>query len=176
MTLLAQVVERLRERRIPCALIGAEALALRGVSRATADRDLLATDLHALEPALWAGLGGPGVRLEIRRGDADDPLAGVVRFGADGERPVDLIIGRGDWQSRILHRAPQLDLGEVTVAVPGAADLILLKLYAGGPQDAWDIAQLLHADDRGAFIGEVEERLEELPADCRRLWERLLPA
>ncbi len=39
MTLLAQVVGRLRERGLPCALIGAEALALRGVSRATADRD-----------------------------------------------------------------------------------------------------------------------------------------
>lgn len=176
MTLLAQVVGRLLERGIPCALIGAEALALRGVSRATADRDLLATDLKALEPALWAALGEHGVRIEIRRGDAEDPLAGVVRFGADGERPVDLIVGRGGWQTRILLRAPVFDLGEVAVAVPGAADLVLLKLYAGGPQDAWDIAQLLNGDDRDAVIGEVRERLEELPPECRHIWESLLPA
>lgn len=176
MTLFAQVVGRLRERGLSCALIGAEALALRGVSRATADRDLLATDPRALEPALWAALGEIGVRVEIRRGDAEDPLAGVVRFAADGERPVDLVVGRGGWQTRILHRAPLLDLGEVAVAVPGAADLVLLKLYAGGPQDAWDIAQLLNGDDREAVIDEVRERLEELPADCLRLWESLLPA
>lgn len=176
MTLLARVVGLLGERGIACALIGAEALALRGVSRATADRDLLATDLQALESALWAGLGETGVRIEIRRGDHDDPLAGVVRFAADGERPVDLIVGRGDWQTRILHRAARLDLGEVAVAVPSAADLVLLKLYAGGPQDAWDVAQLLNGGDREIIIGEVRERLGELPSDCRSLWENLLRA
>lgn len=100
MTLLARVVEILKDRGIPCALIGAEALALRGVSRATADRDLLATDPQTLEPALWAG----------------------------------------------------------------------------GPQDAWDIAQLLNGDDRETVIGEVRERLRELPAECRTLWENLLLA
>lgn len=174
MTLLARVVALLGERGIPCALIGAEALALRGVSRATADRDLLATDLRALEPALWAGLGEDEVRIAIRRGDHDDPLAGVVRFDADGERPVDLIVGRGSWQTRILHRAPRLDLGEVVVAVPSAADLVLLKLYAGGPQDAWDIAQLLNGADRDVVVGEVRERLGELPSDCHHLWEKIL--
>ncbi len=176
MTLLARVVGRLGDSGIACALIGAEALALRGVSRATADRDLLATDPQALEPALWVGLGEAGVRIDIRRGDVDDPLAGVVRFAADDERPVDLIVGRAEWQTRILHRAPRLDLGEVAVAVPEAADLVLLKLYAGGPQDAWDIAQLLNGDDRDLIADEVRLRLGDLPPDCRRLWETLLPA
>lgn len=69
----------------------------------------------------------------------------------------------------------EIDLGEVTVAVPTAADIILLKLYAGGPQDAWDIAQLLADDDRDAVVREVGERIGELPPDCRRLWESLLP-
>lgn len=174
MTLLARVVGLLGGHGIACALIGAEALALRGVSRATADRDLLATDLQALDSALWVGLGEAGVRIDIRRGDIDDPLAGVVRFAADGERPVDLVVGRGEWQTRLVHRAPRLDLGEVNVAVPEAADLVLLKLFAGGPQDAWDIAQLLNGDDRDLIVGEVRLRLGDLPPDCRRLWESLL--
>lgn len=174
MTLLARVVGRLAERGIPCALIGAEALALRGVSRATADRDLLVTDRRALDVALWNGLGEAGVRFEVRRGDDDDPLAGVVRFTADAERPVDLIVGRQDWQTHILHRAALIDIGEVAVAVPSAADLVLLKLYAGGPQDAWDIAQLLDGADRDVVIGEVRERLGKLPSDCHQLWERIL--
>lgn len=174
MTLLARVVGRLRERGIPCALIGAEALALRGVSRATADRDLLTTSHEALAPALWQELGGAAVRVEIHRGDADDPLAGVVRFTAEAERPVDLIVGRQDWQTRILQRSPQLDLGDVVVGVPSAADLVLLKLYAGGPQDAWDIAQLLTGNDSETIVGDVSSRLGELPADCRRLWEKVL--
>ncbi|MEO8274825.1 MAG: hypothetical protein ABI639_01315 [Thermoanaerobaculia bacterium] len=175
LTLLARVVGRLAERGIPCALIGAEALALRGVSRATADRDLLATDLAALDDALWRELGETGVRVEVRRGDPDDPLAGVVRFDADEDRPVDLIIGRHAWQTRILQRSPLVDLEDVAIAVPSAADLVLLKLYAAGPQDAWDVAQLLNADDRETLIREVAARLGELPADCRDLWEKLLP-
>ncbi|MEO8197235.1 MAG: hypothetical protein ABI689_10975 [Thermoanaerobaculia bacterium] len=173
MTLLARVVGRLAERGIPCALIGAEALALRGVSRATADRDLLATDLGALDPGLWQQLVEVGIRVEVRRGDREDPLAGVVRFDSDEDRPVDLIVGRHDWQTRILQRSAHLDLGEVSIAVPSAADLVLLKLYAGGPQDAWDIAQLLNADDRDTLVGEVATRLGELPEECRGLWEKL---
>ncbi len=174
MTLLARIVDRLAERGILCALIGAEALALRGVSRATADRDVLATDPAALDPALWRALVDTGIRVEVRRGDRDDPLAGVVRFDADEDRPVDLIVGRHDWQTRILRRSEHLDLGELSIAVASAADLVLLKLYAAGPQDAWDIAQLLDADDREALIREVEARLAELPDDCRHLWEKLL--
>lgn len=174
MTLLARVVGRLAQRGVPCALIGAEALALRGVSRATADRDLLVTDPAALDPALWSDLGDAGIRVEVRRGDLDDPLAGVVRFEADDDRPVDLIVGRHDWQTRILQRSERIDLGEAAIAVPGAADLVLLKLYAGGPQDAWDIAQILNADERETLVREVTARLGDLPEDCRRLWEKVV--
>lgn len=50
----------------------------------------------------------------------------------------------------------------------------MLKLYAGGPQDAWDVAQLLNADDREDLIGEVQARIGELPTDCRQLWDKIL--
>ena len=174
MSLLAEVVERLESKGIRCALIGAEALALRGSSRATLDRDLLTTDPRALDAALWIPFSASGAQFDIRRGDAEDPLAGVVRFLAEGERPVDLIVGRHAWQSRILERAEVLDLGEVRVAVPRTADLILLKLYAGGPQDAWDVAQLLADDDRAALVAEVEGRAADLPDDSRQLWRKIL--
>ncbi len=174
MSLLAAIVGHLERAEIRCALIGAEALSLRGVSRSTLDRDLLATDPRSLDVGFWGSLALPGVHLEVRRGDAEDPLAGVVRFSKEGERPVDLIVGRHGWQTRILERAETLDLGELSMAVPRPADLILLKLYAGGPQDAWDIAQLLAAEDREPVIAEVETRLHELPSDTRRLWQKIL--
>lgn len=174
LNLLATVVAKLDERGILCALIGAEALALRGVSRATADRDLLVTDLGALDAALWSSLNGEGAEVEIRRGEADDPLAGVVRFRAEGDRPVDLIVGRHEWQTRLLERSEILDLGDVRVAVPRSADLVLLKLFAGGPQDAWDIAQLLADEDRLSLVREIEGRIRELPEEARRLWQKIL--
>lgn len=174
MSLLVDVVGQLEKSGIRCALIGAEALSLRGASRSTLDRDLLTTDPRSLAEALWAPLRISGSRCKIRRGDAEDPLAGVVRFTAEGERPVDLIVGRQIWQTRILERAEFLDLGELSLPVPRAADLVLLKLYAGGGQDAWDIAQLLAGEGRAPLVAEVEMRLDELPPEARLLWNRIL--
>lgn len=174
MSLLAAVVARLDEHRVACALIGAEALALRGASRSTLDRDLLTTDRRVLAPAFWEPSPIPGATSEVRVGDADDPLAGAVRFRAADERPVDLIVGRDRWQDDILRRSESMQVGPIRLAVPHTADLILLKLFAGGPQDAWDIEQLLSDDDRAARIAEVEERLSALPADARELFRRIV--
>ena len=105
LSLYARVVALLRERRVAFAVVGAAALAVHGISRATRRE---------------------GVEVTIRRGDPDDPLAGV------------------------------------------------LKLYAAGPQDARDIAQLLEAGDRSTLVAEIEATLPALPDDSRRLWARVV--
>jgi hypothetical protein len=87
---------------------------------------------------------------------------------------VDLVVGRFAWQSRILERARQLSVGEFSLPVVGAADLVLLKLFAGGSQDAWDIVQVLAAPGRGELVAEVESRLTELPPLAATLWSRIL--
>jgi hypothetical protein len=172
--LFARAVALLRERRIPFAVVGAVAMAVRGVSRATRDVDVLVVDSSCLSDAIWAPLGHPGVVVTIRRGDPDDPLGGVVRLAAAGESPVDLVVGKSSWQARVLERATPGTIGGVAVPVAVAADLVLLKLYAAGPQDAWDIAQLLGVGDRAALVAEVEAALPALPEDSRRLWARVV--
>jgi len=171
LSLLGPVAAVLRHTRIPHALIGAAAMAAHGVARSTVDQDLLVLDPRCLEPALWADLRASGVRIEIRRGDAEDPLAGVVRFEAEGELPVDLVVGKSSWQIPILEGTEQR-AGEIPVVT--AAHLILLKLYAGGPQDAWDIQQLLATAERPRLVAEVERELGRLPAEPRALWQRIL--
>jgi hypothetical protein len=54
-----------------------------------------------------------------------------------------------------------------------AADLILLKLYAGGSQDKWDIEQLLAV--RPALVQDVTPRLDVLSGREKRLWAVLVP-
>ncbi len=54
-----------------------------------------------------------------------------------------------------------------------ASDLILLKLYAGGGQDAWDIEQLLATDERGALVAAVDAEVGSLPADAQQRWRRV---
>lgn len=173
MSLLELVVTNLELQEIPFAAIGAAALAHHGVSRATHDIDLLSVDDRTLEARNWSGLTEAGVEVQIRRGDHDDPLAGVIRFRHGRERPVDLIVAKRAWSRSALDRAEPGEVAGVALAVVRAADLILLKLYAGGPRDAWDVAELLSCGNRAELVKEVEERIEELPPEARVLWRKV---
>jgi hypothetical protein len=167
MTLLDRVSALLDEAGIPHALIGAAALAAAGVARSTFDVDLLVLESSVLSESAWAPLRHEGAVVEIRRGDDDDPLKGVVRIEATAERPVDVIVGRPAWQARVLERALKADTGP-PVATP--CDLILLKLYAGGSQDLWDVRELLRGETAERLIGEVEAELVNLPPSLGDRW------
>lgn len=168
--LLDDVCAELAARGVPCALIGAGAMAAHGISRSTADLDLLCTDRAVLDPAFWARLADRGAAAEVRSGDLDDPLAGLVRIGSAGQRPVDLVVGRSAWMRAVLERAVPAAIGRASIPVATLPDLVLLKLYAGGPQDAWDVEQILLAGDQGPTIAAVERHLAGLPPEAARLW------
>lgn len=167
MALLEQVCGALDAAGVRAALIGAAALAAAGVARSTYDIDLLTTDARSLGEDVWTDVRTGGASVEIRRGDADDPLLGFVRISTAGERPVDLIVGRFDWQQRAIERADFLGSGRPMVR-PG--DLILLKLHAGGSQDLWDIEQLLALPQAAAVAAQVDADLQVLPLDARQRW------
>lgn len=170
MTLISRIASILDSAGIAWAVIGASAIAAHGVSRSTLDLDLLVKDPRVLDPGMWASLT-PIATVDLRRGDADDPLAGVARFSAAGERPVDLVVGRGAWLEGVLQRAAEISLEPGVLRVVQRSDLILLKLYAGGSQDRWDIEQLLHDDPQQTLIADVERHLIDLPARCQDLWQ-----
>jgi len=170
MNLLEEISSTLEAAGIRHALIGALALSAYGVNRASVDLDLFVADASCLRLDLWADLQSRGVAVEVRKGDLTDPLAGVVRFKAPGETPVDVVVGKFTWQTRILERAEPIG----GMLVVQAADLVLLKLYAGGLQDAWDVQQLLARPFREDLVREVESRLSDLPARCRVLWKKVL--
>lgn len=177
MTLLDRVAAALREAGIPHALIGAGALSVYGVNRATHDHDLFVLDNSCLQTAPWADLLRQDVSVEIRKGDASDPLAGVIRFRSPGEIPVDVVVGKLKWQRYVLDRATVRTVPEAEIPVVQATDLILLKLYAGGPQDGWDIQQLLEGmegEDRSAMVAEVTKNLPDLPPHATKLWNRVI--
>jgi hypothetical protein len=170
MSLIARVSQHLTARQVPHALIGAAALAIHGVARSTYDIDLLTTDVRVLDAGFWSPLQTGGARVDVRRGDADDPLAGVVRVSATALRPVDVIVGRWAWQARAVERARAQPGGVPAVE---AADLVLLKLYAGGTQDLWDVQALLALPGAAELVDAVDARLAELPADMRTRWGQL---
>lgn len=169
--LLDRVAESLRDADVAFALIGAAALALHGVSRSTVDIDLFVTDRRVLEADFWASLSD-NVDVKVHTGDDSNPLAGVVRCRANGQRDIDVVVGKSRWQQALIARAERAP--GLALAVVRAADLILLKLYAGGSQDRWDIDQLLAGPDRDALVRNVDQHLSPLPTEARELWARLL--
>jgi hypothetical protein len=168
---LVRVASVLDRFGIDNALIGAGALAVHGVSRSTLDRDLLATDPRALESRTWAELRDD-VRVDIRRGDDEDPLLGVVRLLAAADAAVDVVVGRHRWQTLLIEAAPRVRMPNGEIRVVSAAGIVLLKLFAGGAQDLWDIEQLRAA--LGASLdAQVDESIRELPVEAGRLWQQL---
>jgi hypothetical protein len=173
--LLARVTAVLERLGVRYALIGAGALAVHGVARSTFDLDLLTTNQTVLDPAGWAGLAADArVHVDVRRGDADDPLEGLVRIETPDEPEIDVVVGRWEWQTEAIERSRPVLVAGLELPVVGAADLILLKLYAGGSQDQWDVEQLLAGDDRPALTAEVESRLGSLPIEARHAWARIV--
>jgi len=165
----ADVGRHLSSQQIPWAVIGATALASYGVARSSFDVDLLVTDRRCLDLVFWAPLAALGT-IDVRRGDHDDPLAGVVRISNEGIA-VDVVVGRHSWQDAMLARASRKQFAQWDAPVVTKVDLVLLKLYAGGSQDKWDIEALLAGDT--ALAKEVTACVHVLPQDGKQLWHEL---
>lgn len=166
-----ELVSRVASRLQLYAVVGAYALAARGYVRQTADFDLMTTDPAALREETWEDLAG--IEIRVRKGDADDPLAGVVRIRSH-DSSIDVVVARYRWQQAVIERAETMDVYGVELRIPKAADLILLKLFAGGYGDLHDVARLLETGERADLVTEVSTALTEMPDDMRQRWARLL--
>jgi len=160
----------------PYALIGAHAMAARGYPRFTVDVDLLTSDPIVLDPANWADLAGAGAQVDARRGDADDPLGGVVHILLPDDTDVDLILAKWKWEADLIARAEDMPIGRRPIPVPRVSDLILLKLAAGGHLDLRDAAALLALADREAVVGDIDAHIADVRPDIRTAWRDLLAA
>ena len=142
------------------------ALAARGAARATLDLDLLTADERVLHPTFW------NIDVDVRKGDFDDPLRGVIRIA--GHEPIDVVVGRYKWQRDIVERAEPVMVRGISVPVPTIGDLILLKLFAGGYRDLNDVSELLGIGSRDQLVAAVTSALRDLPAEMNERWRRLL--
>ena len=105
--------------------------------------------------------------VEIRHADDGRSARRRSSHGSPGERPVDVIVGKLAWQSRAVDRAEPLMDGPAVVT---AVDLVLLKLYAGGAQDLWDVRELLSIPGSERLQEAVDEELAAHPPRMHDLW------
>lgn len=142
-------------RGIPTAVIGAGALALHRFVRATQDVDLATcVDPGAKLRPLESDLRAQGLHTELRMPDGDDPLGGLLRVWSavdDDDVPVDLVeIVNFDNPHRPRRTPAARAIRDAVPLMPGSslryvqlADLIALKLDAGGRADLADIVEVL---------------------------------
>ena len=156
------------------ALIEAHAMAARGYPRSTVDVDFLTVDQRVLDSSLWTDISRRGGTVEPRRGDDDDPLAGVVHIQLADASEVDVVVGRWKWEAAVVDRAERMRIAGRDIPVARTSDLIMLKLAAGGYLDQRDAALLLATGDRAAPAREVEAHIDDVRPDIRQAWRELL--
>ena len=154
---LRTIIPVLDALQIPYALIGGLALAPHNVVRATEDLDFLVDSSSTASSDLARQFEARGFPSVARKGDIDDPIAAVVIVeipSSTGNVRRDLILPARRWQREIIRKATPVAIEGTVVRVVRAQDLFLLKLYAGGPQDLLDAANLLRMEspaDRAAW-------------------------
>lgn len=143
---LQKIITILDELHIPYALIGGLAVTARGVVRATKDIDLL-IDLPLRDgPSLALSLNHQGLPGTFQKGHIDDPIPGLIRLDvpvSSGAVRCDLVFPARAWETEAVRNAAPVDVEGLVLRVATGADLFLLKLRAGGPQDLLDAAELL---------------------------------
>jgi hypothetical protein len=174
------VIQRVREildhLGAQYAVIGAMAMAARGYPRFTLDFDFLTTDKGVLKAEAWETLVRDGIVVDVRKGEFDDPLAGVVRVGDPAE--VDVVVGKWKWEQNVIENAELLQVAGMTLPVAKASDIILTKLNAGGYKSRLDVMGLLEVGPREQLIAEVEAKLGDFPStaeqEARAMWKVIL--
>lgn len=188
LALAERVAVAAQQQGIATALIGAAALAVHRYTRGTEDIDLAsavdpATQLTTLEQKLAEA----GMHTQLRLPDDDDPLGGVlVVWEQEDEHgaPVDTVEVVNFLNPGNARANPARTAIARAVEVPGTAlrcvslaDLVALKLYAGGSSDLADVVQLL-ARNAGTDLEAIRSiaspydnrgRLEELIAEAAQL-------
>jgi hypothetical protein len=134
----------LLERGARFLVVGAHAMALHGVPRATGDLDVWISPDPGNAARVWQallGFGAPVTSMGVTGKDLEAP-ATVVQIGVPPRR-IDLLTTLSGlafdeaWAGRTLHRVDALE-----VPFLGRAELVRNKRAAGRPKDMADLAAL----------------------------------
>lgn len=136
--LLLDVIEVLRREDIDYAVVGALAAAVYGTIRASADADALVSLSLARLTALSRALKRAGFDVQLRRGDADDPIPAMLVVTDQHGNRVDLLGGLRGLDPQVLARTTEIPFSGETIRVVSREDFIAMKCFAGGPQDLED--------------------------------------
>ena len=136
--LLLDVVEILRREKVDYAVIGAFALAVLGVVRATTDVDALLFTTPARLAKLEKVLKRAGFGTELRTAEADDPVSGMLVLSDVFGNHVELLGSLRNMDPEIFSRSLEVEFRDAILRIVGREDFIAMKCFAGSAQDVLD--------------------------------------
>jgi hypothetical protein len=171
--LLVDVVETLRSEQLDYVVIGAFALSVHGVVRASTDADALIQTSVSRMKQLRRVFENAGFEAELRQGDADDPIPAMLVLSDSHGNRVDLLGGLRGLDPKVFTRGIDVMFRDGTLRFVGREDFIAMKCFAQGPQDLLDAKAAYHAAERPLdldlmrrvarrFGREAADRLEEI--------------
>ncbi len=143
--LLLKVIKRLDQWKIPYAIIGAFAASFHGFVRASLDADaVISVEGHEEKLGrLTAVLKKDGSKIELRRGDAQDPIRSVVHVQDKFQNRVDLLTGIRGMNEDVFDRAVTASFVDASVKIISVEDFVAMKIFASSSRDIQDVVGVL---------------------------------
>jgi hypothetical protein len=92
---------------------------------------------------LTARISSDGYDVELKMGDIDDPVLGVVTVKDKHRNRADLLLGVRGMDAAAQSRSITAILRDASISFIGPEDLIAMKVFAGGPKDLEDAKGIL---------------------------------
>ena len=143
--LLLDVVAALDDQGIRYGVVGAIAASVYGTVRATTDADALVSAPLSRLIKLERTLRKDGLTVELRRGDAIDPIPALLTISDQFGNRVDLLGGLRGLDPGAFDRTFGVPFSGTTLQIIGREDFIAMKCFANGPQDIADAQEATRA-------------------------------
>jgi hypothetical protein len=154
---LADIAGAMGALRLGWYVFGAQALALRGVPRATADLDVTVLPGETSTEAVVSALVKR--RFALKFGDPDfvARTSVLAMVHSPSAFPVDVVLGKPGLEEIFLEGSRQVRVGRKDIPVASATHLLVMKVLAARPKDLEDAATLLRLRSDDLDVGEAEQ-------------------
>jgi hypothetical protein len=173
---IRRAIKALEAARVPYSVIGATALAVRGLPRMTRDLDV-AVLIDEARPVI-AALRAAGFRSQTPTGRLNDPEPMIVFVDPETDVEVDLLCAAGEPEATVIDQATRAKVFGVIANVAALEHLLLLYLYSNQPKHLGDFASIVTS--KKADLARTQRLLEiihpeMLPVLRRRIRAAVTP-
>lgn len=164
-TLARKAIDCLNQAEIPYAVVGATALAVRGLPRHTQDLDVVVLAENAHD-ALRA-LGAVGFRslTPVKLDEDPEPMYVLTRPRGKGE--VDILVSWSEPESTIIAEAPRARVFGIEAPVATLEHLLLMLIYSNQPRHEGDFARIV--TDTDVDLAWVDQYLSDVHPEMREV-------